>query len=354
MSRILIYPADEEGCGNIRLVWPAQALIAAGHTNVEVSPKRDRRMRLAVDKGSGHVTNVAIDPGIECVVMQRTTHYQMIDAITILRSRGVAVVIDVDDDLAAIDPQNASFNMLRPQPGKPNSWVNLMEACKRATMVTCSTPGLVTRYGGNGRGRVIRNYLAEHYYTEPHVDSDVIGWGAALHSHPRDPSVLGPALARLVDEGAEFRVVGPVEAVGRAFGLRRDPQCCGAVPIAEWTRALTGVGVGICPLVDSGFNARKSWLKPLELSALGIPWVASPRAEYVALHRLGAGVLVDRPKHWYRELRRLVGSQVAREELGAAGRAVADGLRLVDNAWRYLQAWEEAVTIQRQAKALSA
>jgi hypothetical protein len=67
----------------------------------------------------------------------------------------------------------------------------------------------------------------------------------------------------------------------------------------------------------------------------------------VRLHRLGAGLLADKPRAWYRALRTLVDDPNARAELSDAGRDVASRLRLSDNAWRHLEAWTDAYERQR-------
>src|SRR5689334_24701002 len=42
-----------------------------------------------------------------------------------------------------------------------------------------------------------------------------------------------------------------------------------------WPRALSALGIGLAPLADSTFNRAKSWLKPLEMAAVGVPCVMS-------------------------------------------------------------------------------
>jgi hypothetical protein len=227
-----------------------------------------------------------------------------------------------------------------------HSWRNLAMACRDATLVTASTPALLDVYARHGRGIVLPNYLPDHYYGLPRTDSDVIGWPGSFHSHPNDPEVVGGAVARLVDEGAQFVMRGDASGAGAAFGLAEDPAG-GGVPIEEWPAAVAELGVGLAPLADTRFNAAKSWLKPLEMSACGVPWVASPRAEYARLHAMGAGVLADRPRAWYRELKRLRESAAMRQEASEAGRAVAEQLRLSQNAWRWIDAWTHAYDLQR-------
>lgn len=348
--KVVVYPSDRFGCGHFRMIWVGELLAQAGH-DVTVVGGDKRAVRLVMEGDT--VRDVLIDDGVDVVVMQRTTHAYMAQAVAVMRSKGVAVVVDVDDDLSSIHPSNPAWathhpgNEGRRKNGQVHrhSWRNLAQACRDATLVTVSTPALLDVYARHGRGHVLPNYLPDHYYGLPRQDSEVIGWPGSFHSHPNDPEVVGGAVARLVDEGASFVMRGDSTNAGAAFGLARDPAG-GGVPIEEWPAAVAELGIGIAPLADTRFNACKSWLKPLEMSALGVPWVGSPRAEYTRLHALGAGVLADRPRTWYRELKRLRESPAMRADLSDAGRLVADRLRLRGNAWRWAEAWEKAYELQ--------
>lgn len=349
--KVVVYPADRYGCGSFRMRWPGEQCAAAGH-DVRVVAQDRRTVRLVME--GDRVKDVLVD-GVDVVVLQRVTHAFMAQAVGVLRRKGVTVVVDVDDDLSAIHPSNPAWAMHHPGNegrrmvgGQVNrhSWRNLATACREASLVTVSTPALLDVYARHGRGVVLPNYLPDHYYGLPRQDSDVIGWPGSFHSHPNDPEAVGSAVARLVDEGASFVMRGDPSGAGKAFGLAADPPG-GGVPIEEWPAAVASLGVGIAPLADTRFNAAKSWLKPLELSACGVPWVASPRAEYARLHAMGAGVLADRPRVWYRELKRLRESPGLRAELSEAGRAVAEQLRLRDNAWRWMDAWAKAHELQQ-------
>lgn len=353
--KIKVYPADTAGCGLFRLIWPVQYLLEAGlpdGTEIEIRPPENRDLKLRME---GERVAEVLDPDPDAVyVFQRLTHSWMAQAVPLLRAAGATVVVDVDDDLGSIHPRNPAYRAMHPsrqgmwdQASREiirHSWLHLAQACRDADLVTVSTPALLDRYASHGRGRVLYNHLPEHYYGIRHEDSDVIGWPASLHSHPDDPSVLGGALARLTEEGTRFRTVGDPTGAGAAFGLRRDPPGA-AVPISAWPSAVASLGIGIAPLADTRFNACKSWLKPLEMSAVGVPWVASPSPEYTRLaqrHPDGAGALAGTPRRWYRELDRLRKDPVLRKERAAAAREVAEGLRLRNNAWRWMEAWERA------------
>jgi hypothetical protein len=326
------------------------------------------------------VVHADYPPDAEVVVLQRVTDGRVASLVPYLRSKGVAVVVDLDDDLAAIHPDNPAFvglhpGRLRPSteataasfPGRRasvavtmaayaddgyhNSWRFLADACRDATLVTVSTPALLKVYAPHGRGRVVRNYLAPHYYGTRHLDSDWLGWPASMGSHPNDPQVTRPAVPRLVAEGVRFRIVGDPTGAGRAFGLDADPPGTGGIGLLDWPKAVAaGLGVGMVPLADTRFNRGKSWWKGLEQAACGVPFVASPRAEYQVLHKLGAGWLAKDGRDWYRKLRRLLHSEADRAELSEAGRQVAAQLAWTDNAWRLWEAWADALVIQRGGK----
>lgn len=352
--KVLVFPADSFGCGYHRLIWPVEVLRAQGH-DVEVVPQESRQLEIRMDD-SGRVHDVVLAKDYDVVVLQRVTHRNLVGVIEVLRARGTAVVVDVDDDLSTIHPSNPAWPMLHPTFPKEgsaalHSWRNLDAACRVATLVTATTPALTARYAPHGRARVFANYLASHYYGLERVDSDLVGWPASLASHPNDPVEVGNAIARLVDDDARFHVVSTAAGVADAFGVRdstRVTQVEGAVSLLDWPGEIAKLGIGIAPLADTKFNHSKSWLKPLELAAVGVPWVGSPRAEYRRLHELGCGVLCDKPSAWYGVLKKLRRDASWRADLSAAGRLVAEELRLEQHAWKLWEAWSDALAIQRR------
>lgn len=358
--KVVAYPADVYGCGSFRLRWPGAALAAQGHDVTVIDPEH-RDLRIVVGPGE-LVEDVQIDPSVDVVVLQRVTHPILAQAVPVLRRKGVAVVIDVDDDLSSVHPSNPAYATMHPrnervpQPrnARLHSWRYLEQACRDATLVVTSTPALLDVYAAHGRGRVVENRLPAHYFGVPHIDSDLVGWPAALVSHPDDPSAAGGAVARIVNDGGRFQIAGEATGCGAAFGLTRDPDGMGPIDLMDWPAAVARLGIGIAPLADTRFNRAKSWLKPLEMAAVGVPCVMSPRAEYARLHAMGVGLLADRPRTWYQRLNFLRTNESARLDLAAQGREVAAGLRLEPDAWRWWEAWSDALAIQRGVKAVAA
>jgi hypothetical protein len=341
--------ADDQGCGWHRLGWPAEALQRQGYDVVLVPPK-ERQLLVSMNP-TGEIVHVAYPPDADVIWMQRVTHRHLIGVLRFLRNHAnIATIVDVDDLLSSIAPANPAWVALHPKSEQADhSWRNLATACREATMVSCSTSALLPHYAAHGRGRVIPNLLAEHYFGHERQDSDAIAWPGTMHSHPDDPQVTRGAVGRLVREGASFRVVGWPDGTGRAFGLEADPPGTDPVPLLDWPAAVATIGVGVAPLADTAFNAAKSHLKPLEMAACGVPFVASPRREYAAFHAEGAGLLAgDKGKSWYKALRQLTSSATMRAELSETGRVVAERFRLEREAWRWAELFEDALALQRK------
>lgn len=347
---VYVYPADLYGCGHYRLIWVAEALRAQGHDVRTMMPHQRQGIGGEIDARTGKLVGAVVPPDADVVVMQRVSLAHLAAAVPLIRAKGVAVVVDMDDDLTKIDPSNPAFWAMRADTGdRRHTWVNAHKACLQATLVTVSTPKLLDVYAPHGRGVVLENRIPASYLNVKHdVSNTVIGWAGSTHSHPMDLNEVGPAVARLLREDCTYLGVGPVEGLRQALGLMEDPPVTGSVDLSDWPVAVTRIGVGLAPLADTVFNTAKSHLKPLEMSALGVPWVASPRAEYVKLQRqLGVGLLAEKPKDWYRQVKRFCFDDALRIEQSEAGREAARGWTIEGNAWRWMEAWRKAFDIQR-------
>lgn len=348
--KIYVYPADETGCGLHRLIWPAEQLKRDGHDITIVLPKDRNAAFSGMLNTDGNLTDVRVPEDAEVIVLQRITHRHIVQAIRLLRKRGVAVVVDMDDDLSTIHPSNPAFAAMHPKFGanKDHSWRHAQAACEAATLVTVSTNALLRRYAAHGRGRILYNCVPERYLVMPRVDSTVVGWAGSTHSHPDDLQAMGTAIAQLERiTGTPFHVVGDGIGVRSALHLDYDPVTVGPQdPLVGWPGEIAKLGIGVAPLADTLFNAGKSWLKPLEFAALGVPCVVSPSPEYLRLHRLGVGRVARKSRQWLTLLRQLIESQNTRDELSLAGREVACNWTVEGNAWRWGEAWSDAFHVE--------
>lgn len=146
-----------------------------------------------------------------------------------------------------------------------------------------------------------------------------IGW---VGTNPQDARDL-PALVSRLRPRFEvcLRVVGPRNG-GSAFGA--------GVDYVEWTavdelRNLQSFDIGVMPLADTEYDRSKEGYKLKQYMAVGIPVVASPIGKNPEIVRHGVtGFLAENPTEWEDALARLIKDSELREQMGEAGRRLAE------------------------------
>jgi Glycosyl transferases group 1 len=340
---IYVMPVDEMGCGYYRLIWPVQIL---KHHGFDIKIIQPGKRQFFINQNN----NIVVPPDTELIVMQRPASVFHIKLIEALRQAGIAVVIDMDDDLTAVDPTNRAFHFYRHHNDKIFSWKYTVEACRQATLITTSTPALLKTYEAEDRGVVLRNYVPAAYLEMEPRQVATFGWAGNTYSHYNDLGIISSTVRDLTTQGYEFRVVGGDRRMAHALRLDTHPIMTGDVPFFRWTQAISEhIGVGLVPLAPTKFNTGKSRLKGIEYMAAGVPWVASPREEYRELHReSGCGALADTPKQWYTIVKKLLDDGDFRQSQVEMGRAYMSDQTYEAQAWRWAEAWQSA--IDRQVK----
>jgi hypothetical protein len=172
------------------------------------------------------------------------------------------------------------------------------ELTKMATKVIVSTPRLAEVFGRWNEVEVVPNYLPEWVFDlEPAPKVERIGWMGEMYLHGLDWNLLMPFAGDL----PPLYMVGTSEASGeklRSWGVR-DVEVTGVILDQRKLYREMGRPVGaMVPLDDTPFNRGKSWTKPMEFMARGVPVVASPHREYGALNDLtGRLPTFDKPEN---------------------------------------------------------
>lgn len=357
--KVYVLPADVYGCGHYRLIWPANILQQQGVDVVVLPPKSGGGGFSATTtrdaSGREVLTSVQIPEDADVVVIQRPAHPLQCQMAQLLRQNGVALVVDMDDDMSSVHPANSAFTMYRPNSATPFSYKWAAETCKVASLVTCTTKALARTYGAHGRVRVLDNYVPGGYLGIRAAPSATFGWAGTINSHPNDLQVTRPAAQTLIDRGYRFAGVGDGKGIRAALGVKAEPSFTGSVKLDMWAPTISETfSVGMIPLAPTSFNTAKSRLKGIEMSAVGVPWVASPRDEYRRLAKeSGGGLLADTPKEWVAQLERLLGDVALWEEMSTAGREYMKTQTYETNAWRWVEAWNEALLMERSPGSLS-
>lgn len=338
--KVYVYPEDRAGCGFYRMRWPAAALADQG-MDVTIVETGDPNYIGGLNL-DGKLEAAFAPEDADVVVVHRIQNPLKADAVSLLRRKGIAVVVDMDDDLRRVHSSNPAWTK--------DAWRHAQRACRDATLVTVSTPALLPRYGAHGRARLLRNYVPSALLQPRKVERDggpTFGWAGSLWSHPDDMDCLGSAVSRLSREGHEYRVVGFADLHFEKVGV--EPVATDEVKFADWVPTVAReLDVGLAPLSNSSFNECKSWLKPLEYSAAGVSWVASASPEYMRLAKIVGAPTATKPRQWYAEAKKLLTDEALRVERGDAARAAAASLTIEAHAHLWAEAWTAAVKIERQ------
>lgn len=326
--RVAVFPSDTGGPGYYRLRWAAMELARQGH-DVVVRDQITTVWEATPDGGRLHSIK---DVDFDVAVFQRVFHRRSnptldledqgvsLELLRAVQAEGIAVVVDLDDDLGAVDPRHAGYWQLE------NVGPVVQEACRLADLVTVSTPALAKRYGG-GKARVIPNGVPRAYLGITHDGwremPPAIGWTGTPLTHVGDLEVVGTTISDLCAAGkARFRAIGDRSTLAILGVPDQEHSPGGPLATLDYARLYAQLDVAIVPLRETRFNAGKSWLKGAEAAALGVPVVMSPTPENVRLHELGIGIIAENRRDWREHLLRLLNAPGLREALAAQGRVI--------------------------------
>lgn len=292
------------------------------------------------------------EPDCDIAVFQRPLHRDIADLVEACHESGVRTVVDIDDDFYKVPRENRAHPYVQPRTSELRNIDHLRRAIAAADLVTVTTPALARRYAPH-KAVVLPNYVPASFTRFPvrpwPMGPVTVGWTGTIHTHPHDlESTKGGVARALVQTGSTMHVVGDGERVREALSLPDvvTLTTTGWVPLPLYPLKMNDIDVGIVPLHSSAFNHGKSWLKGLEMSALGIPFVASNTQPYVELHSVhGLGEIARTPAEWTELLVRLVTNVEYRDEVGERAReTVAASLTIEQNAERWWDAWTHVST----------
>lgn len=266
----------------------------------------------------------------------------------ICREDRALCVYEMDDDLLHIDPDNkAAYQMYDP----PEIKEHIRRNIEAAHLVTVTNEHLaVVAREFNDNVAVLPNFIPawmlEH--DRPKRDCVTVGWGGG-NSHGRDFGEIAKPLRRYLQANHDVLF----HNFGWDYTHRvRTPR--GRSVFTPWHRRpddymrAIDFDIGLAPLRQTAFNARKTAVKALEHSALGIPTIASNVSPYREFVRDGeTGVLFDTPREFEAALDEMVRDERWRQHLGANARLLAAEHTIEDNAWRWAAAYETALAKKR-------
>jgi hypothetical protein len=227
MRVLLVSSAHSAGSVHYRVNEPVRAIQESG-ADVEIRVVSGIPTTVHPTPGGGtEVTDV--DAGdADLVVFQLPKTEGMLQAIRILRARGTAVVVEVDDLLSGV-PYGHMGHKALVRGGMARVF---LECAREADLVTTSTPALLEEYAQHGRGVVVPNALHRSvaelppaYEREP--GTAVVGWTGNVLGHPYDLQEMGSGLRQALDRSrgrSRFAVLGQRWDAQSRLGLAEEPE----------------------------------------------------------------------------------------------------------------------------------
>lgn len=354
--KVLLLAADNGGCAKYRVREPAR--VTGGMVDVEVS--NSLPVDAIKDTRTGLATVREVKTDADLIVFQRPLDNAMSSALIQAKKQGIAVAVEMDDDLASTHPQNAAYDYFHGHLETGIQW--LWRATQNADFIITSTPALLDRYAPNGNGVVIRNCVPESIFDitpryERTDHTSMIGWTGSVASHPTDLLATKGAVAETItsriDKGQQLAmsVVGELD---RVYEHLRIPDSVpshspGWLSLDDYYEGIaSSMDIGIVPLELNLFNKSKSYLKGLEMGALGVPFVASDTYEYKIFESYGVGQTAANPSDWRRKLGRLIDNRTKTVSLAKDYRdKIREEYTYEHNADQWVKAWESAIRARK-------
>lgn len=351
--KVLILRADKGGCAFYRTEEPARVvqeqfpdMDIRVDTGADVEASQDTRTKL--------ITVHEVKEDIDLLIVQRPLRQNLGALLEQARKQGIATIVELDDDFAAIHPDNLAHREVQPEVRRLENKEWLAKAAAGADLLTCTTPA-IGKY--NDSHEILPNYVPESIFNLPVEHSwatPTVGWTGTLQTHPTDLQVTNGQVGKVVsDASAPFFVVGERRGVAEALKLRGNTSISdtGWIPLEIYYATMgANIDLGIVPLERSDFNNAKSCLKGLEFAALGIPFVASATYDYLRLAEAGVGKIAHDHNGFRYALRGWLNNPESAAADGAAYRdIVRDQFTYEKHAADWVKAWERAIDIRKKA-----
>lgn len=313
MNVVFVYADNqlEWNSAEWRSAIPARALNRSGRHRATILGIQDFTSHFPV--AEWHCKNADV------IVLQRGAMPPTWPAIAYWKTKGKIILADIDDGYPQITEEHPAFafwhqGISRGPNGEAQrlprpAILDMADGLRQFHGLTAPNRLVLDdwRKAVGVKGAFLPNYPDLKVYQahtrsrSPADDGTVwVAWGGSaghLRSF-RDSGILY-AIARVMSTRphARFIYVGADPRIMDAIPLiDGQKQHFNWLPYSQWPGLLANFDIGLVPCAGE-FDARRSWIKPMEYSIMGIPWIASKTPAYDGLEQYG--VFVDNtPDAW--------------------------------------------------------
>ncbi|MBV8659849.1 MAG: methyltransferase domain-containing protein [Burkholderiales bacterium] len=326
LPRILIEPADLQGCGNYRMIQPGEAL---------------GRAQLAEALFTSDLLHACEYKrlNIDTLVAQRQIYPHQVNRLAQVRKFNDVFIVYELDDLITNLPEKSLHRGEMPE----DVAQMLRTAVTLCDRFVVSTEPLAHAYRGyNSDIRVMPNCIDGNRWGQLEVARiegrrPRVGWAGGV-SHSGDLDLIADVVKTLADE-VDWIFLGMCPESLRGYVKEFYP----GVAIDKYPAKLASLGLdlAIAPLEINPFNEAKSNLKVLEYGILGYPVICTDIVPYQG--DLPVQRVKNRAKDWVAAIREMVAEPDA---MAAAGLALQAAVRkdwmLESHVDAWLKAWSRS------------
>lgn len=326
--RVLMIQANDFASGYYRIGFLAEELAKRGNIDIDFCSRTMGIEDILWRIGKSDI-----------VVFQLQTTDISVQVVDICKKNGIAVVMDMDDDLLDVPEWNPAYWGL----GRKHStfWEtetkkmdikanierleNLKDMLRKVDLITVTGVGLRDEYSKYNKIKILPN-LADPDKIKPSrrsggmFDNKIRIFWQGSATHIRDLVMLRIAVQAITKKypNVIWTIMGSgYEQFYRIMGIEKNRvEFIESVEMADYYKKVSKIkmDIGICPLVDIPYNRCKSNIKWIEYSMLGIPSVVSDIITYTnsVRHKI-SGYVAETPSEWIAYLSMLIDNPNLRE-----------------------------------------
>jgi len=285
----------------------------------------------------------------DILYMQRWMLKGIPENIDIARSNGQIIINDLDDWYWGLHHRHQAKTYIDPRNNKDENTDIYRQVISKSDLIVVSTPFLREKAKEKLRAKevvMLENCVDFDAYPQREHEQNgpiIIGWHGSTGHRSGDLDEVKQVFPQLAEEDFRFHHTGFSSQAPPFWEETNVPQ--GRVtlyPMVSPTKLpmMLPFDIGIAPLNDIPFNHAKSWIKPLEYIAAGIPFVASKGPEYVRLQEeYGVGRIAKKFLHWQKAFNALQDPEIRIEEAQKNRKAV-EALDVKQGALRLIKILE--------------
>lgn len=278
---------------------------------------------------------------LDIIVMQRIMFGSLVKVMENRNTKNQIIINDIDDWYWGLHEDNDAYLLTRPDKNKKENIDFYKEILLLSDAVTVSTPFLHDKMQNEFKCKSVHTIencvdriLFKQRFHRPKRPK--VGWVGSTSHRSGDLEILQGVFDDLKCKLHHSGHIAGRKTFAEKIGV--DESRVSISPMhapKNYARLSFEFDIGVAPLNDIPFNHAKSWIKPLEYAAAGVPFVMSDVGEYRRLYETyGIGRLAANSDEWINHIGELLNHPTrVKESIQNKERLAALDVRVMSKNW---------------------